>query len=417
MARLILTGAQIMVACGLLTAVGCERGASQAAPPPPAVTVAQPVAREVQDYDAYTGRFSAVETVDVRARVKGYLVSIGFKDGDEVKKGQVLFQIDPRPFDAAVAAAEGQLGVVQAKRVKSQADVKRYTDLVPKGAASQQDLDKATGELAEAEAGIRAAEAQLEQAKLDRIYADITAPIDGVASRAMLTVGNLVGATGEQVLTTIVRIEPIQVYFDVDQRAVQQYQKRAMEQRAGGAEPKTVRDMNLTFHFGLASEDGFPHEGVLDFIDNKIDPATGTIMVRGNVENPKRSFRPGYFARVRVPMSDKYEAVMVSDRAIGTQQGQKYVLVVDEKNTVVFRPVKLGALQEDGLRVVSSGLNPQERIVVNGTQRARPGVVVAPQQGEMLAQPAQPAPPAQPAGASLPPTTAPATQPVARSQE
>jgi RND family efflux transporter MFP subunit len=379
----------VLIVCGLLSLSGCDKEVTKAAPAPPIVTVAQPIVREIRDYDEYAGRFSAVEAVDVRARVRGYLDSIGFKDGDEVKKGQLLFQIDPRPFEAAVKIAEGQLDVVKARRVKADADVKRYKDLVPKGAATAQDLDKAIGELGEAEAGIRAAEAELERARLEVVYAKVTAPIDGIVSRAMLTVGNLIGAsgTGEQLLTTIVSVDPIQVYFDVDQRAAQEYRKEAIKRRAGGPEPKTVRELNIPFQFGLASEEGFPHEGVLDFIDNKVDAATGTIMARGEVKNPNRLFRPGFFARVRVPVSDKYRAVLIADRAIGTQQGQKYVLVVDSKHTVVFRPVKLGALQNDGLRVVTSGLTAEERIVVNGIQRARPGSTVNPEPGEMLPRP------------------------------
>jgi len=389
MARFNSLGVMVLIVCGLLSLSGCDKEVTKAAPAPPIVTVAQPIVREIRDYDEYAGRFSAVEAVDVRARVRGYLDSIGFKDGDEVKKGQLLFQIDPRPFEAAVKIAEGQLDVVKARRVKADADVKRYKDLVPKGAATAQDLDKAIGELGEAEAGIRAAEAELERARLEVVYAKVTAPIDGIVSRAMLTVGNLIGAsgTGEQLLTTIVSVDPIQVYFDVDQRAAQEYRKEAIKRRAGGPEPKTVRELNIPFQFGLASEEGFPHEGVLDFIDNKVDAATGTIMARGEVKNPNRLFRPGFFARVRVPVSDKYRAVLIADRAIGTQQGQKYVLVVDSKHTVVFRPVKLGALQNDGLRVVTSGLTAEERIVVNGIQRARPGSTVNPEPGEMLPRP------------------------------
>jgi RND family efflux transporter MFP subunit len=380
----------LLATLGMLAIPGCNKQAQKAAPAPPAVTVSPPIVREVLDYDDYTGRLQAMEEVEVRARVKGYLDTIGFKDGDEIKKGQVLFQIDPRPFDAQVKAAEGQVDQLKARRVKADADVKRFQDLVPKGAASQQDLDKAIGELGEAQAGIRSAEAEVERAKLEQTYAKVTAPIDGMVSRANLTAGNLVGAagSGEQLLTTIVRLDPIYVYFDVDQRAAQEYRKRALERRAGGPDPKTVREMNITFQFGLASEDGFPHQGVIDFIDNKIDPTTGTISVRGETQNAKRVFRPGFFARVRVAAGEKYHAVLVAERAIGTQQGQKYVLVVDDKNTVVFRPVQLGAPQSDGLRVVRSGLSAEERVVVTGIQRAKPGSVVKPEVGPMLAGPA-----------------------------
>jgi RND family efflux transporter MFP subunit len=196
------------------------------------------------------------------------------------------------------------------------------------------------------------------------------------------------------VLTTIVRMDPIYVYFDVDQRAAQQYRQAVIERRgaatnasAASTQPMTARDLNIPFQFGLASETDFPHEGIIDFIDNKIDPTTGTITVRGETKNGARMFKPGYFARVRVPAGQQYQAVLVNDRAIGTQQGQKYVLVVDEKEKVVFRPVTLGSAQPDGLRVVRSGLKPAERIVVNGIQRARPGTLVKAERGEMLAKP------------------------------
>jgi RND family efflux transporter MFP subunit len=385
------TCAAALLSCGSLAILGCQKEtAKAAAPPPPAVTVAAPVVREVLDYDDYTGRLAAIEEVEVRARVKGYLESIGFKDGDDVKKGQVLFQIDPRPFDAQVKAAEGQVEQLKARRMNYQADVTRYEDLVPKGAASKQDLDRAIGELGEAAAGIHSAEAEVERARLDREYSTVTAPIDGMISRASLTVGNLVGAggEGEQMLTTIVRMDPIYVYFDVDQRAAQDYRKKAVARRGGDPAFKTVREMNIGFQFGLASEDGFPHQGVIDFIDNKIDPATGTIAMRGEARNEGRTFRPGFFTRIRVAAGEKYRAVLVAERAIGTQQGQKYVLVVDDKSTVAFRPVVLGAPQDDGLRVVRSGLAAGERVIVNGMQRARPGVTVKAENGEMVAKPA-----------------------------
>lgn len=388
-------GVAILICCGLLAVAGCRKETAKAAPPPPAVTVAQPIVREVLDYDEFTGKLAAVEEVEVHARVRGYLTAIGFKDGDEVKQGQMLFQIDPRPFEAQVKADQGMVDQYKARRVTADADVKRYKDLVPQGAAKQQDLDKAIGQLAEAEAGIHSAEADLDKGKLDLEFSKVTAPIDGLASRANITVGNLIGGAGTatEVLTTIVRMDPIYVYFDVDQRAAQQYRKAANEQRgattatAATTQPLDIRAMNIPFQFGLASEDGFPHQGVIEFIDNKIDPTTGTITVRGETKNAERLFKPGYFARVRVAAGQKYQAVLVSDRAIGTQQGQKYVLVVDDKDKVAFRPVTLGAAQPDNLRVVRSGLTANERIVINGIQRARPGTLVKAERGEMLAKP------------------------------
>ena len=405
------TDIPVALACGLTLAAmllvtaasGCAKDDAQAAPPPPPnVTVAKPVVREVVDFNEYTGRLTAVEEVELRSRVKGYLDSIGFKDGDEVKKGQVLFQIDPRPFDAAVKVAEGQLGQIKARRARAESDVARYKELVPKGAATQQDLDRAIADLGEATAGIGAAEAEVDQAKLDQVYARVAAPIDGMASRAMLRVGNLVGAsaTGEQLLTTIVRLDPIQIDFSVDQRAAQVYRQASLDSRRarGLGEPKSARELDIPIQFGLASEDGFPHEGVIDFLDNRVNPATGTIAVRAVAKNTERQFRPGYFARVRIASGEPYRAVLVADTAIGTQQGQKYVLVVDDKGTVAFRPVQIGASQNDGLRVVKSGLKGDEQVVVNGIQRARPGSTV---KAELAQMPVREAP----GGA------APATQP------
>ncbi|HSI34235.1 MAG: efflux RND transporter periplasmic adaptor subunit [Phycisphaerae bacterium] len=394
-----LSGVAIVLSCGLLASSGCKKAEARPTPPPPTVTVAVPITREVLDYDEYTGKVAAVEEVEVRARVRGYLEAIGFKDGEEVEKDRVLFSIDPKPFEATLKVAQGQVEQLKSRKIKYAADVKRYQELVPKGAASAQDLDKAIGELGEAAAGISSAEAEVERAKLDVAYAKVLAPIPGMISKANLTVGNLIGAgSGDQLLTTIVRMDPMHVYFDVDQRAAQRYRAAAVKKRAGQPEPKSVRDLNIPFQFGLASEDGFGHTGVIDFIDNKVDPTTGTISIRGEVDNKARLLRPGFFARVRVAAGDKYQAVLVAERAIGTQQGQKYVLVVDAKDAVVFRPVELGAPQADGLRVVRSGLAAGERIVVNGMQRARPGSAVKAVAGEMLP----------PSATSRPAATAPA---------
>jgi RND family efflux transporter MFP subunit len=302
-----------------------------------------------------------------------------------------------------VKAAEGRVAQVQAEQARADADVKRYQDLVPKGAATQQDLDRALAQTAVASAGIQSAEAELERAKLEQTYAKLTAPIDGLASRTQIDAGNLISPAsgGEQLLTTIVQMDPIHVYFDVDQRAAQMYRDAAIKRGAasGKPQPKTTREMNIKVQFGLASEDGYPHEGVIEFIDNKVNPTTGTIALRGEAKNAERRFRPGFFARVRIATGDPYQAILVSERAIGTQQGQKYVLVVDDKDTVQFRSVQLGSMQNDGMRVVRGGLQGDERVVVNGIQRARPGSVVKPEAGEMPAH--------------APPTTAPATKPAA----
>lgn len=371
--------ALLLSLAGLGSFTGCKKEQAKVPPPPAAVTIAQPVVREVMDFGDYTGRLEAVDEVEIKARVRGYLDSIEFKDGQQVKKDQVLFVIDQRPFQQTLEMAEGQLGVVKARKVKAEADVKRYRELVPKGAATAQDLDKAIGELGEADAGIRAATAEVDRAKLDLIYSKVIAPFDGLASKANLSIGNLIGGTGtDPVLTTIVKIDPIYVYFDVDERSAQAYRARSKVER-----PSSVRELNIKVMVGMASEQGHPHEGTIDFIDNKVSASTGTVRVRAELKNPTGALRPGYFARIRIPAGDKYEATMVADRTIGTQQDTKYLLTVDEKNVVKFKPVKLGTLQPGGLRVITAGLDKNDWVVVNGIQRARPDATVNPQKGAM----------------------------------
>lgn len=357
-----------------------------AATPPPGVSVAPPLEREVIDYNEYTGRITAVEEVDVRARVRGYLIKVNFTEGAEVKQGDVLFEIDPRPFQADMDAAKGQVAQWEAKLARAEADVTRYERLLPKGAASQKDLDSAIADRGEARAAIQSARAQVERAALDLEFAKVTAPINGRVGRANMTKGNLVNAGGAEttLLTTIVSMNPIYVYFDVDERALLQYQAARREQAGGSDGARNVKDTKIPVFLGLANEAGFPYEGVINFANNKVDPQTGTVQLRGVFANPKYILTPGLFARVRVPVGDKYQAVLVPERAIGTDQGQKYVLVVNDKNVVEYRAVKLGRLF-DNLRAIQEGVKPGELIIVNGIQRARPGLTVTPQRTEVAA--------------------------------
>jgi RND family efflux transporter MFP subunit len=355
----------------------------QAQPPkPPEVTVSRVVERPVIDYEAFTGRIDATETVDIRSRVSGYLNSIDFTDGDEVEKGKLLFQIDPRPFEATLKNAEGQKGQWQAKRDRAKSDVARYEGLVTTGAASAQDLDKARADLGEAIAAIQSSEAAIDQAKLELEFSKITAPISGQISRARITKGNLIRPNLE-VLTTIVSLDPIYAYFYVNERSMLRFRDRARSAVTANSPQVDVRAMKIPVFIGLDNEDGYPHQGVINFADNQIDASTGTIRVRGTFDNSKRMFKPGLFARVRIPMSDSYKAILVSDRAVGTDQSQKFVYVVDDKNTVQYRAVTLGRLEDDGLRVVTSGLQPGDSVIVIGLQRARPGKPVTPQRIEM----------------------------------
>ena len=367
-----------VVLWGILCVVG---GCKSAAPPmmslpPPTVTTSQPVERAVIDYDEYTGRTAAVEEVEVRARVSGYLIKVNFKEGSEVHKGDLLFVIDPRPFQTVLDAAKGQVAQWDAKRARAEADVARTQRLLPRGAASQKDLDTAMADLNEARAAIQSGQAAVNRAILDLEFTKVTAPISGRISRTFITEGNLVNADAT-VLTTIVSLQPMYAYFDVDERSMLRYQQlaRASNQtKARGRVP-----VSLT----LANETLEPQQGVLDFVDNRVDPTTGTIRTRGVFPNTNRLLTPGLFVRVLIPGSDTYQALLVSDRAISTDQGQKHVWVVNEQNVVEYRQVTVGALQNDGLRVLNTGVKSGEWIVVNGLQRVRPGVTVTPQRGDM----------------------------------
>lgn len=369
------------------TWIACTRTpeAPPAAPPPPEVTISQVVERKVTDYEEFTGRMAAPANVEVRARVRGYLKDVRFTDGQEVKAGTLLFEIDPRTFEAELKNAEGQRAQWIAKADKARADVSRYENLVPTGAASAQDLDKARAELGEAIAAIGSADATIDRAKLDLEFSKITAPIDGQVGRALVTKGNLIqsGPGNDEVLTTIVSMDPMYVYFDVDERTILRFRDRYRSTKPEGEAFPTTDKLKIPVLLGLSNEDGFPHSGVIDFSDNKVDAATGTVQVRGTFDNADRFYKPGLFARVRVPVSNSYPAMLVSEVALGTDQGQKYVLVVNDQSIVEKRFVKPGPLQDDGLRVITDGLKQGEWIVVNGLQRARPGKPVAPQRAEM----------------------------------
>ena len=364
---------------------GCkkdDKAGQAAAPKPPEVTVAQVISREVTDYDTFTGRTDAAETVEVRARVSGYLTDIQFTDGHEVKQGDLLFQIDSRPFEAQLKNAEGQKAQWQARMARAQADVQRYEKLVPTGAATAQDLDKAKADLGEATAAIQSAEATIDQAKLDLEFSRITAPISGQISEAAITKGNLVRGDAD-LLTTIVSQDPIYAYFNLNERTMLRLMERARASRPADAPPQEAGKLQIPVSLGLASDKGYPHNGIIDFADNRVNPGTGTIRVRATFDNSKRIFKPGLFTRLRIPVSEPYQALLVAERAIGIDQGVKYVLVVDDKNIVERRFVEPGPVQDDGLQVMKSGLKPGDVIVVNGMQRARPGKPVTPQRGEM----------------------------------
>jgi RND family efflux transporter MFP subunit len=369
-----LAGAALVLGCCLALA-GCARGPSEApAAAPPPVTVSYPVEREVTDHADFTARTAAVDSVELRARVSGYLDRANFKEGSLVKKGDVLFEIDPRTYEAALKNAEGNLAAVKARLERLNADLRRGQALVGT-ALAREEFDKRVGDRAEAAASLQAQRAAMERARLDLGFTKVTAPVGGRVSRSYVTVGNLVQAgdlTGGTLLTTIVSVDPMYAYFDVDERTVLRVRQLIREGKAS-----TPYDARIPVWLGLANEDGHPHRGAINFVDNQVNPRTGTLRARGVFPNEGELLTPGLFARVRVPIGLPHKALLITDRALDTDQGQKVVYVVGKDNKVASRPVRLGALH-DGLREVTDGLRPGERVIVNGLQQVRPGLTVQP---------------------------------------
>ena len=373
-----------------LLLAACGSAPPVAPVPAPEVSISRPLTEPVEDALEWTGRTAAVEEVEVRARVSGYIEKVHFVEGTMVRAGDLLFEIDPREYRAAVLRSEGEVARLRALLARAEAEVARTQRLRPAGAASEREVETAIAQKGAAEGELKAALAQLEQARLDLEFTRVTAAIAGRVSRAEITAGNLVvvGPQGGPLLTTIVRQDPMYVYFDVDERSLLQFRQARLGQR-GEAVPPDVRSANAPVRIGLANEEGFPHAGTIDFIDNRVDPATGTIRVRGVFANADGLLAPGLFVRVRLPLGPPRPAVLVTERAIGTDQDRKFVLVVNAQNVVEYRPVTLGA-RHGSLRVVLSGLGAEDWVVVNGVQRARPGVTVTPQRVAM--QPAAPPP-------------------------
>jgi multidrug efflux system membrane fusion protein len=372
-----------------IMAAGCTHGPPQVAPPEaPAVPVSQPVPRQVTDFVDFTGRTDAVEAVDIRPRVSGYLVKMPFQEGAEVKKGDLLFEVDPRPYQAQVDQAKAQVDLYKAQLKLAQATYERDVPLLNNRAISPQELDQAKAAVDEAAARIKAFEASLEVYKLNLDFTKITAPINGQVSRYYLTLGNLVNQD-QTLLTTVVSLDPIYAYFEMDEPTVLRI-RRAIN------EGKIQRPDNgvYTLYMGLQGEDGYPHEGTVNFVNNQVNPNTGSISVRGVFPNPKpdngsRVLSPGMFARIRMPVGQPHQALLVIDRAIGSDQGLKFVYVLDKDNKVQQRRITTGALQEDGLRVVIDGLKPDDWVVVGALLQVRPRTEVKAEHIPMpsLAQP------------------------------
>jgi membrane fusion protein, multidrug efflux system len=369
--------ASVMKAFGLSSAllVACGNAPPHQAPPPPKVAVARPVERNVVEWDEYTARLEAVDSVEVRARVSGYLEAVRFADGATVKEGDVLFIIDPRPYKAVFERADAEVALAKARLDLAETRHERAAKLVAQTAVSQEEADTRAAEARQASADVRAAEAALEAARLDVEFTEVRAPISGRVSRKFVTEGNLViGGVQGTLLTTIVSLDPIYVYFEVDERAYLKYTRLALE----GLRPSS-RDIQNPVEVGFADEEGFPHRGNMDFVDNQLDPNTGTMIGRAVLPNPDLSLAPGLFARLRLVGSGEYRALLIPDAAIGTDQAQKFVYVIEADDTAQYRKVTLGPLI-DGLRVVRSGLSATDRVVVSGMQRLRPDAMVVPEE-------------------------------------
>jgi len=365
----------------LLAAIGagCERQQSlaQKGPPPaPQVTIAKPVRKLVADTDEYVGRFVAVDSVEVRARVSGYLDVIYFQDGQMVKKGDLLFTIDRRPFEAALDQARASLAQAKANLAFAESDLARGLNLVRGSVITQQTFEQRTQAKRVAEAAVAAQTAAVRQASLDLEFTELRAPISGHIGDRRISPGNLVtgGTSGTTtLLATIVSTDPIRFEFTLDEASYLRYQRQANRSAdvEGQALPVSVR-------LRLLDEASFAHEGKIDFLDNVIERSSGTIRARAELPNPAGTFTPGMFARIQVPTGSPSEALLVPDVAIGTEQVRKFVLVADDHDVARVKYVTLGAVI-DGMRVIQSGLDAEDRVIVNGLMRARPGAKVSPQ--------------------------------------
>ncbi|MEO5657025.1 MAG: efflux RND transporter periplasmic adaptor subunit [Nitrospiria bacterium] len=362
-----------------LVLVACNTSPSQGPggpPPPPQVSVAAVIAKDVADWDEFTGRLEAVERVEIRPRIAGYVEKIYFQQGAEVKKGDLLFAIDPRPLQAELARAEADLARAKTKFDLAQSDLARAEELLQSKAISQQGYEQLTSSRQDSNSAVTAAQAAVLTARLNLDYTKIRSPINGRTSRAEVTAGNLVsgGGAASTLLTTVVSLDPIYAYFEGDEQVYLKYAELSRRGSRGTRNP---------IYLGLSNEEGHPHRGYVDFVDNALNPQTGTIRARAVFDNKARTFTPGLFARLKLVGRGTYRATLVNDRAIGTDQSKKFVLVVGADHKALYREVTLGPVI-DGLRVVKRGLTGGELIVVNGLQRVRPGDAVTPQTVSML---------------------------------
>jgi multidrug efflux system membrane fusion protein len=369
--------ARLSLALSLLIS-GCIRsggGTGAQSSPPPQVNVAQVIERRVQDWDEFTGRFQAVESVEIRPRVSGYIDEVAFKEGGQVKQGDLLFVIDPRPYKADADHAAADVKRFKTALELAQIELTRVQRLRDSGAVSEEELDERKSTVSQAQANVSGAQATLESASLNLNFTRVVSPISGRVGRAEVTRGNLVtgGPNGGTLLTSVQSTDPIYVYFEGDEQTYLRYNQMA---RAG--ERPSSRDVHNPVRIGLANEEGFPHMGTMNFVDNQVNSQTGTIRARAVLDNQEGLFTPGLFARVQLLGSAEYSAILIDDSAVNTDQNQKYVLVLGPNNQIEYRRIKPGRVI-DSLRIVREGLRAGDVIVVSGTQRVHPGVTVTPQ--------------------------------------
>lgn len=363
----------LMTGCRPSNPAGAPSGMAGAPPPPPEVVVAPVEGRSIIEHDVFTGRLEAVESVEVRPRISGHIQEVRFKSGQMVKEGDVLFEIDPRWHQAEFERSAAQLKGAETRLANAEKENVRAQDLLAQKAISSEEAESRSSRLLEARASVSAAKAAHASAKLDLEFTKVKAPISGRVSRALVTTGNYVSgvAGATTVLTTLVSVDPLYVYADMDERAFLRFQ----ELQKKGELP--VKDGHVPIEIGLSNGEGFPFPGWVESLDNRLDASSGSILMRGVVPNPDGQLIPGLFARVRVPASARQTAVLISDRAISTDQSLKFVLTLSATNTAEYRPVKLGPIL-DGKRIIREGLQPGEQVIVNGIQRVRPGMSVKP---------------------------------------
>ena len=379
----------LSVAVGLSVVLALAAGVSnptvaQTAPPPPAVTVSQPLQKEITEWDQFTGQFVAVDYVEIRARVAGYLTEIHFQDGQIVKKGDLLFVIDPRPYEATLASVRAQLTQAEAQVDLAKIQLARSAELRRRDYEPASSYDQRASDLKVATAAVEAAKAAIRSAELNVEFTRIVAPITGRISRHQVSIGNLIsGGDGGSAtpLTTIVSLDPIYFNFDMSEADHLAYQRATAKGKM-----RSTRDSTIAVSLHLSDEKGWPHEGRLTFVENQVDRTSGTIRARAVFANPDLLFTAGQFGRIRIPGSEPYQALLIPDAALVTDQSRKIVLTVKDDNTVVPKIVRPGP-SYGGLRIIREGLLPTDRIIINGLMRARPGAKVTPHPGTIEPEP------------------------------